>query len=393
MKSGVALLFAAVGGLSFFLPAPAAATAGSLPAASKGDVSMEQKTVLELPHQAGNPRNSEGAFITLKDGRIMFIYTKFYGDSWSDHAAACLAARYSDDNGDSWTAEDEIVVPNEGQNVMSVSLLRLADGRLAMVYLRKALTADGYLDCRPQLRHSADEGKTWSEPVSIIPTPGYYVGNNDRLVQLKNGRLLYPVALHRAHTDDDGRKGVDIRGIGLVYYSDDNGDSWREAPQWLLPPSRLGSGFQEPGVVELSGGRLMIWFRTNDGAQYTACSGDQGLTWETAVKNNRFRSSESPMSIKRDPEHGDLIAVWNDHSPRWAIERRDASWRRTPLVLARSADEGETWHDHQLLESEPDHGYCYIAIEFVPDGLLLAYCCGGGRDAVLQDLRIKKIYR
>ena len=89
MKSGVALLFAAVGGLSFFLPAPAAATAGSLPAASKGDVSMEQKTVLELPHQAGNPRNSEGAFITLKDGRIMFIYTKFYGDSWSDHAAAC----------------------------------------------------------------------------------------------------------------------------------------------------------------------------------------------------------------------------------------------------------------------------------------------------------------
>ena len=40
---------------------------------------------LELPPGPDNPRNSEGAFMPLKDGRIMFAYSRFTG-SFSDHA-------------------------------------------------------------------------------------------------------------------------------------------------------------------------------------------------------------------------------------------------------------------------------------------------------------------
>src|SRR5262245_16081764 len=46
-----------------------------------------------LPPGPGNPRNSEGAFIALKDGRVLFVYTHFTGGG-SDHAAAHLAARF-----------------------------------------------------------------------------------------------------------------------------------------------------------------------------------------------------------------------------------------------------------------------------------------------------------
>ena len=43
------------------------------------------KTVLTLPTGEGNPRNGEGTFIRLKDGRIMYTYTRYYGDDWHDH--------------------------------------------------------------------------------------------------------------------------------------------------------------------------------------------------------------------------------------------------------------------------------------------------------------------
>src|SRR5215510_11567667 len=81
---------------------------------------------LRLMPGPNNPRNSEGAFIQLKDGRVMFVYTHFTGGG-GDHSQAHLAARFSSDSGQSWTDNDVIVVPNEGTwNVMSVSLLRLA---------------------------------------------------------------------------------------------------------------------------------------------------------------------------------------------------------------------------------------------------------------------------
>jgi len=118
---------------------------------------MESHVVLELPHGAGNPRNSEGSFVTLADGRIMFAYSHYAGDSWGDHAPSDLAARFSSDGGRTWTADDVVLVPNEGRcNVMSVSLLRLSDGRIALFYLRK----NSFLDCRPYMRVSTDECRT-----------------------------------------------------------------------------------------------------------------------------------------------------------------------------------------------------------------------------------------
>ncbi|NQT53667.1 exo-alpha-sialidase, partial [bacterium] len=76
-----------------------------------------------LPPGKGNPRNSEGDFVQLKDGRLLFVYTHFTGGG-SDHARAHLAGRFSADGGRTWTADDVVVVPNEGtMNVMSASLL------------------------------------------------------------------------------------------------------------------------------------------------------------------------------------------------------------------------------------------------------------------------------
>ena len=357
------------------------------------------ETVLELLSGPGNPRNSEGAFVTLKDGRILYVYTRYNGTSWADHASADLASRVSRDGGRTWSDSDRIVVKNEGNaNIMSVSLLRLQDGRIALLYLRKDTQPDGSVTCLPWLRFSVDEAETWSEPQKVVHFPGYCVVNNDRLIQLSSGRLLIPIGFHRYASyrkENEIVVTIDGRSIACFQYSDDSGATWQEATQWIYPPSAQSrTGLQEPGVVELRDGRLLAWFRTDQGCQYKAFSSDQGMTWSAAAPAPEFLSPTAPLSMRRCPRDGRLLAVWCDHSPYWKFARDPKlSWGRTPLALAWSDDDGQTWRDHRLLETDPAAGFCYIAIHFTDDAVLLAYCCGGEArgTGVLQDSRLVRI--
>src|SRR5690606_40799228 len=102
----------------------------------KGQID-DQTIVHEVLSSPDNPRNSEGDFITLNDGRILFAYTRFT-DSSSDHAPARIMGRMSSDQGKTWSTEDLLIVDNEGQqNVMSVSFLRLQNGNIALLYAQK----------------------------------------------------------------------------------------------------------------------------------------------------------------------------------------------------------------------------------------------------------------
>jgi sialidase-1 len=338
--------------------------------------------VLNIEPSPENPRNSEGAFATLKDGRILFCYTQFYGGA-ADHHPARIVGIESGDEGRTWSAP-RIVIDNEGgANVMSVSLLRLASGKLALFYLRK----NSWLDCRPWMRTSADEGRTWSSPVLMVSAPGYFVLNNDRVVRLDSGRLVAPVGFHRARqSDPTSSRSFDSRAIALWYLSDDEGLTWREADTWWGMPVVSRSGFQEPGVVELADQTLLGWARTDQGAQYGFSSKDSGKTW-SAPNATSLESPLSPASIKRLPSSADLLAVYNDHSGKFPFPKG----KRSPLVAAISRDGGRTWPVRKLLEDDPNGWYCYTAIHFAGDGVLLGYCAGDNLIGGLNRLRIRRI--
>ncbi len=325
-------------------------------------------TINLLPPGPGNPRNTEGSFAKLKDGRVMFVYSRFSSDGPADSGAASLAARYSSDGGRTWSESDQIIVPNEGGlNVMSVSLLRLSSGELALFYVRK----NSMLDCRPYLRISKDEGKTWSKPTKTIPDEGYFVLNNDRVLQLKSGRILLPVALHKNETESTSR--FNGRGVAMCYVSDNKGKSWRRSKTMLENPDPNPAGLQEPGLVLLKDGKLLMYLRTGMGSQYYSYSSDDGDTW-TPVEASTLLSPLSPASIKRIPKTGDLLAVWNDHSN---VSPEIRNKKRTPLNAAISKDDGRTWEKSKLLIGDPEGWYCYTAIEFVDDRVLLGYNAGG----------------
>lgn len=340
--------------------------------------------VLELPPTRRNPRNSEGDFVTLRDGRVLFAYTKFVGGG-GDAAAAVIASRVSRDGGRTWSKRDRVLVENEGrQNVMSVSLLRLHDGRIALFYLRK----NAEDDCRLQMRISEDEARSFSDPQSALPAPGYFVVNNDRIVQLRSGRLIVPAAYRMYRPAAEARTPC----LARFFYSDDAGETWHESHQWWALPVASTSGLQEPGVVELNDGRLFSWSRTTTGCQWGMYSHDQGNTW-SPPQPTEFQSPNSPMSIKRLGEEGPLLALWNDRSGRWELPQPGPiSRERTPLAAALSDDEATTWNKHRLIEDDPQRGYCYTAMHVVDDAVLLAYCAGGPEDGGnLRRLRVRRI--
>lgn len=343
---------------------------------------------LTLSPQPDNPRNSEGDFIRLKDGRWLFIYTHFTGGS-SDHAKAFLASRESSDDGKTWTTEDRTVVPNEGGfNVMSVSLLRLKSGEIALFYLRK----NSLQDCRPVMRLSRDEAKTWSEPVQCITDEvSYYVLNNNRVIQLANGRLVLPTAMHNFE------KGNLLPGRIVVYLSDDGGKTWRRSRTILEHDEKnVRQNFMEPGVVEVSKKKLLMVIRTKLGCQYLSESKDRGETWTTPGPGEIF-SPVSPATITKIPSTGDLLLVWNDHAGKPEDYRTRHPPIRTPLAAAISRDGGKTWTKKKLVEAEPDHGYCYTAIAFAGDRVLLGYCAHkspwGLETTQISSFRLRDLYR
>lgn len=352
----------------------------------------QSEITLALNHKRANPRNSEGAFLTLADGRILFVYSRYDAKSWSDNAPATISAIQSVDEGRTWqTRRRRVLVQNEGGfNVMSPSLLRLKGGRIALFYLRK----NHLHDCTLLMRTSSDEGENWSEPTRCIAAPGYFVVNNDRVVQLANGRIMIPAAYHRPTMigEVEAENAMDWRAITLFYYSDDEGTTWHESEDWWGLPVKNRSGMQEPGLVELDDGSLYAWARTDTGRQWELYSRTRGRTWQPP-QASKFLSPCSSLSIKRIPATGELLAVWNDHSRRWKLARPDlqTSWGRTPLVAAISDNEGKTWKHHKLLESDPRRGYCYAAIHFAGDAALLAYNCGGVGGGVLQDMCIRRL--
>jgi sialidase-1 len=322
-----------------------------------------------LPPGPGNPRNTEGAFVTLRDGRILFAYSHFSGGG-GDNDAATIVGRFSSDRGRTWTATDVPIVDREGDmNVMSVSLLRLQDKRIALFYIRK----NSVSDCRPYLRYSSDETKSWSEPVLCIRDEGYFVLNNDRAVQLRSGRILLPVALHRAV---DGQFGS--RGVAMTYFSDDSGKSWRKSRTSLECPTPSRAGLQEPGVVELKDGRVLMFIRTQMGSQFLSWSSDGGDSWSDPKASN-IASPLSPATIKRIPKTGDLLMAWNDHSAADPSMRASETGggKRTPFTVAISRDDGRTWIHARNLLDDPEGWYCYTAMHFSGTRVLLGFNAGG----------------
>jgi hypothetical protein len=171
----------------------------------------------------------------------------------------------------------------------------------------------------------------------------------------------------------------------MCYLSDDAGKSWRRSTSTLEGRGADGRRVtvQEPGVVELGDGRLMMFCRTDAGSQFVSYSTDGGDSW-SELAPSKLASPVSPATIERMPWSGELVCVWNDHSGVHPY----TPGRRTPHCVAISRDEGKTWSRSRVIEPDADGWYCYTAMAFVKDRMLLAYSAGDDRVGPLNRLKV-----
>lgn len=315
---------------------------------------MGPKKVFEAivcPATDRNPRNSEGDLVELKDGKLLLAYTDFYHSAGHDMSPARISGKISTNLGKKWS-EPFTVQENIGkENVMETDFLRLKSGDILFFFCVKNSEAE----CVPHVKKSSDEGETWTQPVAVDRYFGGYVTlNNDRAIQLSTGRIILPAAITPnvyAYPQLES----------FCFFSDDDGRTWFRSKNLLSMPTSW-QGADEPGVVELKDGTVMMWFRTTLGHIYKSYSEDGGESWGKPV-SMKVVSPCSPQSIKRIHGTSDLLLVWNSV----------IGPRRNPLTVALSKDEGKTWKHWKNLEADEKYGYAYPSVTFVKDLVLITY--------------------
>lgn len=328
------------------------------------------------PTGPGNPRNGEGDIVALRDGRLLMAWSRFSGPD--DHSQAEIWGRHSDDGGLTWS-EPFLLQENVGQcNVMSVSFLRLRSGDLLFGFAIKNHESQ---DCHMFVRRSTDDGRTWSATIPATPEEGYIGANNNRLVQTRTGRVLYPC--FRCIDEH-------YHSQATVFASDDDGRTWRRLAAWLDLPGLTGAS--EPGVVQCADGSLWLWMRTDKQRIYACRSWDDGETW-TEPAATELIAPIAPASVARLPGSDALLMIYNDRRACPPVAG-DVPWRsefnrRTPLVAAISRDHGATWQDFQYVEADERKSYCYVSITFHRDTTLLTYYVGAPGGPNLVDMKLK----
>jgi hypothetical protein len=335
---------------SFLAMASAVASAAAL---GRNSTAAESTTATRQPHhdfiETTDVSGDSNSLVALKDGSLLMAN-----------------GRRSTDGGKTWSEPRPF-----GTGIGGTGLLRLKSGKLALV------SPVGY--AAGQMFLSADEGSSWTlaGPITTPGGPVFELG--DTMIQLASGRLLYcwdynmagnhPGLEYETVMAHGAWKGVryDVEGHGHLpeffcagfSWSDDEGKTWAYGT-WTNMPNVLMGWFDEKGdpngrngitpcgessIVETNDGRVLLFGRSTVGRIVHSYSSDGGERWLPLTPTG-LAASNSPPRLRRIPDTGDLLCVWNQVSG----EEIRNGFRRSRLSAAISKDSGKTWQNFKTIE-------------------------------------------
>lgn len=155
-------------------------------------------------------------------------------------------------------------------------------------------------------------------------------------------------------------------------YSDDEGTTWKQSQNYITITDKtkwLWYGANEPGVVELANGQLLMFIRTDLGYTYKSMSYDSGITWSTSEPILPLPTTSSPSLIKRIPGTNDLLAIYNEFSDGQPL------YARNKLAIAISNNNGETFQKKKNIEHNTNiyYDFAYPSFTFQNNNLIVSY--------------------
>ncbi len=315
------------------------------------------------PATLQSPRHSEGDLIELRNGALLLAWSEFAQGKAQDWAPARISAKFSTDRGRTWGPTRVLAErdPRFNHATPNVSLIQAGNGDAIMTYVETLPDAEKSSCGHVVLRRSEDEGRTWSPPVRISPDTGY-AHMAKLFCRTASGRIL--LGAREYEKVDQADFGGVVRWP-YALWSDDDGRTWHAGAHvpdpGLSERLRLLQNVNEPSVVELADGRLLMTMRSFAGGQFFSHSEDGGETW-TKPLLSPLRGLCSPATICRIPGKDDILAVWNY-----------AFGGRAPLHSAVSRDGGRTWRHLKLVERSTFYNCNYVSITFIDDKAYLTY--------------------
>ena len=321
---------------------------------------FEDVHAVEMPTRRFGYRGNVGDIAPLSDGRLLLSYSRNREGPGSETVVGDIEGRYSHDLGKSWGEPFQLIACpkpfRKDEEYRHPSFLRLANGQLLLTYIYFAGSLPRF--AHTYYRRSTDDGATWGDQFIVTPHAGTNHVFNDKLIQLPSGRILAPC--EREIKEEGG----DHRGyVSAVFYSDDGGYSWHQSDNVV---DTLPVEAQEPHVVPLRDGRVMMLCRTYSGYVVRSYSDDEGVTWSPGeeVRSLKLPINSSALNVKRIPVTGDLLLLrstgTNDRL-------------RTPFVSTISQDEGDTWIHERPIGSDPEDDYGYPSLTFIDSLALISY--------------------
>jgi len=201
------------------------------------------------------------------------------------------------------------------------------------------------LNTKQFVLRSTDSGLNWSAPIGLDSPGSFYErAHGGRPIQLDDGGILWAT-----YYQDVGEEFL----RGAIRRSDDSGKTWQVISRII----RDNNNIDEPAIVELKDGRLLLVTRPDGAVFYSA---DKGVTWSdsgTRVIPQGGGKFKAPQLIALGD--GNLVVV--------ATCRNLRAWI--------SVDQGKTWSTDIPIDTE-SYGY---PGSWILDGqsILLPYCASG----------------
>ncbi len=336
------------------------------PQSQNGRIILLAYKLMYAPGDLGSSNYRIPAIMTAPDGSIIVANDKRkYNEGDLPNDIDIMVTR-SIDLGQTWSSPMTIAQgTGVGAGFGDASLTLAPNGDIICVFAGgQGLAASTPSNpIRTYLCRSSDSGKTWTSPLDIT-NQLYGSGCSDPVRQswyasfcasgrgllTRSGRIMLVAAVRETSSG---------KLSNFIYYSDDNGQTWKVSGRAML-------GGDEAKVAELNNGNILMSIRHDGGGpRYYTISTDNGLTWGPV----------STWSQLIEPGcNGDLIRYtstkdgYNKNRLLHSIPNNQTSRQNVSVFV--SYDEGQTW---PIKKSICLGSSAYSSLTILPDGTIGTY--------------------